>query len=153
MLAYFHGGGFVLGLNTGHDWIARGLCHDAGCIVSLVDYRLAPEAPFPAAPEDAFAALLWMIEHAAAIGGDPKRVAVAGDSAGGNLAAVVSLMARDRGAPSIAHQLLIYLLDGCSSFVCILQGGAICCAAQRIEARLIITPLLFRCSLGSIDEI
>ena len=108
MLAYFHGGGFVLGLNTGHDWIARGLSHNAGCIVSLVDYRLAPEAPFPAAPEDAFATLMWMVEHAAEIGGDPKRIAVAGDSAGGNLAAVVSLMARDRGTPSIDHQLLIY---------------------------------------------
>jgi len=108
MLAYFHGGGFVLGLNSGHDWVARWLAHETGCLVGLVDYRLAPEAPFPAAPEDCFRAVQWMSEQATNIGGLAETLAVAGDSAGGNLAAVVSLMARDRGGPHLAHQILLY---------------------------------------------
>ena len=108
MLAYFHGGGFVLGLNAGHDWIARWLSHATGCLVGLVDYRLAPESPFPAAPEDCFRAIQWMTEAASEIGGRADTLAVAGDSAGGNLATVVSLMARDRGGPALSHQILLY---------------------------------------------
>lgn len=108
MLAYFHGGGFVLGLNSGHDWVARWLAHETGCLVGLVDYRLAPEAPFPAAPEDCFRAVQWMSEQATHIGGRAETLAVAGDSAGGNLAAVVALMARERGGPHLAHQILLY---------------------------------------------
>ncbi|MCH2185664.1 alpha/beta hydrolase [Myxococcota bacterium] len=108
MLAYFHGGGFVLGLNSGHDWIARWFAHETGCLVGLVDYRLAPESPFPAAPEDCFRAVQWMNEKASNIGGLAETLSVAGDSAGGNLAAVVALMARERGGPHLAHQMLLY---------------------------------------------
>ena len=108
LLLFFHGGGFVVcGLDS-HDGLARELCVGAGAIVVSVDYRLAPEHKFPAGPEDCHAALAWAVDHAAELGADPARVAVAGDSAGGNLSAVVALMARDRGGPAIAHQLLIY---------------------------------------------
>jgi len=107
-LVYFHGGGWVLcGLET-HDATCRELAAGAGCIVVSVDYRLAPEAKFPAAPEDCYAATVWTLEQAARLGIDPRRVAVGGDSAGGNLAAVVSLLCRDRKGPELVHQLLIY---------------------------------------------
>jgi len=108
ILVYFHGGGWVLGSLDTHDGTSRSLATGAGCIVVSVDYRLAPEHKFPAAAEDAYAATRWVAEHAASLGGDPARIAVGGDSAGGNLTAVVSLMARDRGGPPLAFQLLIY---------------------------------------------
>ena len=108
LLLFYHGGGFVLCDLDSHDALARQLCNRAGAVVVSVDYRLAPEAKFPAAPEDCYAATCWAVEHAAALGADASRLAVAGDSAGGNLAAVVSQMARQRGGPSIAHQFLIY---------------------------------------------
>jgi acetyl esterase len=108
VVAYFHGGGFVYcGLDT-HDGTCRALANASGCAVVSVDYRLAPENRFPAAAEDAFAATRWIAESGAEIGVDPRRLAVAGDSAGGNLAAVVPLMARDRGGPPLAFQLLVY---------------------------------------------
>ena len=108
ILVFFHGGGWVIGNLETHDAVCRLLTNRAGCVVASVDYRLAPEHPFPAAAEDAYAATQWVARSAATIGGDPARVAVGGDSAGGNLAAVVSLMARDRGGPSLVHQLLVY---------------------------------------------
>ncbi len=104
---FFHGGGFVIGDLDTHDDICRCLANGSGCRVVSVDYRLAPEHPFPAAVEDCVAATNWVAAHAAEVGVDPKRLAVGGDSAGGNLAAVVSQLARKDG-PQIVFQLLIY---------------------------------------------
>lgn len=108
LLVYFHGGGFVIGNLESHDSLCRRLADGAGCLVAAVDYRLAPEHPFPAAAEDAVAALDWAAENAAALGADGERVAVAGDSAGGTLAAVAARHARDRGAPALRAQVLVY---------------------------------------------
>ena len=109
---YFHGGGFVAGdLNT-HDATARYLCQIAEAIVIAVDYRRSPEHRFPAALEDARGAVEWVVDHASEIGIEPARVAVAGDSAGGNLAAVVCQLAQTESGPRIAYQALFYpLLD------------------------------------------
>jgi acetyl esterase len=108
VLVYVHGGGWVIcGLDS-HDPPCRALANAVPCLVVSVDYRLAPEHKFPAAADDAYAATRWVAEHAAELGGDPRRVAVGGDSAGGNLAAVVALMARERGGPRLVHQLLVY---------------------------------------------
>ncbi len=106
-IVYFHGGGWVIGDLDSHDAVCRAICNRAGMSVLSVDYRLAPEATYPAAAEDCYAALEW-IASMYAHQGQPPRLAVAGDSAGGNLAAVVSQMARDRGGPEIAAQILIY---------------------------------------------
>ena len=108
VLVYFHGGGWVIGNIDTHDPLCRHLANAVGCVVVSVDYRLAPEHPYPAAIEDAYAATAWVAENAALIGGDPRRIAVGGDSAGGNLSAAVSLMARDKGRPSLVFQLLVY---------------------------------------------
>jgi acetyl esterase len=105
---FFHGGGWVIGDLDTHDADCRELCVGAGVVVVAVDYRLAPEHPFPAAPEDCYAATVWAAEHAGELGARPGPISVGGDSAGGNLAAVVSLLARDRGGPEIALQLLVY---------------------------------------------
>nr|AEM45139.1 hypothetical protein [uncultured organism] len=107
-LVFFHGGGWVIGDIETHDVLCRSLAHGAGCVTVSVDYRLAPEYKFPAAPEDCYAVTKWVSDNAATLGIDAKRIAVGGDSAGGNLAAVVSLMARDRNGPQIKFQLLIY---------------------------------------------
>jgi acetyl esterase len=108
VVAYFHGGGWVQGdLETHHGLCAR-LAQRSGAIVVAVDYRLAPEHTFPAAGEDCFAAYRWLRAHAAELGGDPARLAVAGDSAGGNLAAVVSQQAAHAGVPVPTCQVLIY---------------------------------------------
>jgi acetyl esterase len=107
-LVFFHGGGFVLCDLESHDRQCRSLANASGCMVIAVDYRLAPEHPFPAAAEDAYAATCHVAEHAGELGVDPARIAVGGDSAGANLATVVSLMARDRSGPSIRFQMLVY---------------------------------------------
>jgi len=107
-LVYFHGGGWVIGDLDTHDGVCRVLANAAGCAVISVDYRLAPEHKFPAAVDDAVAATEWIAAHAGTLGIDANRLAVGGDSAGGNLAAVVALVARDRGGPRLRHQLLLY---------------------------------------------
>lgn len=103
---YFHGGSFWLGTLEHFDPLCRGLAAEAECAVVSVEYRLAPEHKFPAAPEDCYAALLWIVEHAAELGVDPARLSVGGLSAGGALAAAVTLMARDRGGPALVMQVL-----------------------------------------------
>lgn len=108
VVVFFHGGGWVIGGIDSHDGQVREMVNRTAMVYVSVDYRLAPEARFPAAAEDCYAATQWVAANAADIGADAARLGVAGDSAGGNLAAVVALMARDRGGPAVAHQLLIY---------------------------------------------
>jgi len=107
-LVYFHGGGWVFGDLDSHDETCRRLCREAGLKVISVHYRRAPETTYPGAAEDCYAATSWVVEQAARLGIDPDRIAVGGDSAGGNLAAATALMARDRGGPALRLQLLIY---------------------------------------------
>ena len=114
ILVFFHGGGWVFGTLETHGDICRTLCHRSGSLVVSVDYRRAPEHRFPAALEDCCAAVRWCAGHAAEIGGDPTRLAVAGDSAGGNLAAAVALRGRDDGGPTLALQVLIYPVTNCA---------------------------------------
>ncbi|MEU2033671.1 alpha/beta hydrolase [Nocardia amamiensis] len=112
VVVFCHGGGFVICSLDSHDRFCRVMANGTDAIVVSVDYRQAPEHQYPAAAEDAYAALRWVADHAASLGGDPACLVVAGDSAGGNLAAVMALMARDRGGPRIARQLLLYpMLD------------------------------------------
>jgi len=108
IVVYYHGGGWVIGSLETHDDGCRALANAVDAVVVSVDYRLAPEHPFPAPLDDAQAALGWVAEHAEELGGDASRIAVAGDSAGGNLAAVVAQLARDGGGPALCFQLLIY---------------------------------------------
>ncbi|MBI1959844.1 MAG: alpha/beta hydrolase [Candidatus Rokubacteria bacterium] len=105
---YFHGGGWVIGDLDTHDAVCRQLTAESGASVVSVDYRLAPEHKFPTAADDAWAATRWVVAHAGELGVDATRLAIGGDSAGGNLAAVVALMARDQGGPAIALQVLLY---------------------------------------------
>lgn len=105
---YLHGGGFVLGSLDSGDQIASGIAQEVGAMVVSVDYRLAPEDPFPAAPEDCYAALAHVSRNAAEFGIDPERIAIWGDSAGGNLSVATCMLARDRGGPKIAAQAVVY---------------------------------------------
>jgi len=107
-LAFFHGGGWVTGNLDTHDGACRGLANRSGCLVVAVDFRCAPEHRFPAAAEDCWAVVSWLGERGSALGADPSRLAVCGDSAGGNLAAVMALRSRDRGGPPLVAQLLVY---------------------------------------------
>lgn len=108
IVVFYHGGGWVIGDLDSHDRECRAICNRANCIVVSVHYRRAPEAPFPAAWEDSVAALEWVGANAAELGGDPARIAVAGDSAGGNLSAAMAIHARDNGGPKLCFQLLVY---------------------------------------------
>ncbi len=108
VLVYFHGGGWVIGNVDTHDPTCRTLTNAAGCVVVSVDYRLAPEHKFPAAVDDCYAATQWVAANAAAINGDSSRIAIGGDSAGGNLTAVVAIEAREQGGPPLVFQLLVY---------------------------------------------
>ena len=142
VLVFYHGGGFVIGDLESHDGLCRSLTNGAGCVTVAVDYRLAPEAKFPAAVEDCFAATRWVSENAATLGADPNRLAVGGDSAGGNLAAVVSMMARDNktlpNTPKIVFQLLIY------------PGTDLTCSAHshKTNTEYILTPDNIRWFMG-----
>jgi acetyl esterase len=107
VVVYFHGGGWVICNLDTHDGICRSLANEVGCLVVSVDYRQAPEHKFPAAVEDSYAAVQWVGENASKVNGDSSRIAVAGDSSGGNLAAVVAQIARDRGGPPLVFQLMI----------------------------------------------
>ena len=108
VLLFLHGGGWIAGDLAGHDPLCRELALASHCLIVAVEYRLAPEHPFPAAPLDCLAALGWVAAHAGELGGDATRLAVGGDSAGGNLAAAVTQLVRERGGPEIAFQLLVY---------------------------------------------
>ena len=108
LTVFYHGGGWVIGTLETHDGTCRALARESGAAVLSVGYRLAPEAPFPAPLDDCFEALVWARDNAAKLGVDGSRLAVAGDSAGDNLAAAVAIRARDEGGPALRHQLLIY---------------------------------------------
>lgn len=108
VLMFFHGGGFVLGSVEIYEGLCRRLAYLSQCVVISVDYRLAPEHKFPAAPQDCYAATVWASQNAHLFGGDASRLAVCGDSAGGNLATVVAMMARDQKGPHISYQVLLY---------------------------------------------
>jgi len=115
-LIYFHGGGFVFGNLDTHDSVCRAFAIESGAVVISVDYRLAPENKFPAAVDDSYAATQWVAANAGRLGIDASRIAVGGDSAGGNLATVVAMRCRDAGGPALALQLLIYPVTDVSSF-------------------------------------
>jgi acetyl esterase len=115
-LVYFHGGGFVFGNLDTHDAVCRSIAKESGAVVISVDYRLAPEHKFPAAVDDSHAATLWVAANAERLGIDASRIAVGGDSAGGNLAIVVAMRCRDAGGPALAAQVLIYPVTDVSSF-------------------------------------
>ena len=157
-LLYFFGGGWVLGTIDTADGVSRSLANSAGALVAVAGYRLAPEHPFPAAADDCYAAVRWVAGHAAEIGADPARLAVGGDSAGGNLAAGVALRAR-AGGPALALPLLVHYLadevghrpvDACSAsvsspiatsspaqlpyYLADPDGAAIRCSARRLES-------------------
>ncbi|MGE3273188.1 MAG: alpha/beta hydrolase [Chloroflexota bacterium] len=114
ILVYYHGGGWVSGCIETHENACRALANLTPAVVVSVEYRRAPETKFPGPLEDCYAATKWVAEHGAELGGDPTRLAVGGDSAGGNLAAAVALLARERGGPQIGFQLLIYPVTDCN---------------------------------------
>jgi acetyl esterase len=114
-LVFYHGGGWVLGSIESHDAVCRELANLASCVVVSVEYRLAPEYKFPAAVDDAYESLEWVASHATELGIDKDRIAVGGDSAGGNLATVACLITKERNGPNVVHQLLLYPSTGPAS--------------------------------------
>lgn len=134
LIVYFHGGGWVIGNVEVADKPCRSLAKVSGCAVASVEYRLGPESKFPAAPEDCFAATQWLAENGGSLGVDTSRLTVAGDSAGGDLAAVVALMARERGGPGISYQLLIYPATD--------AGGEYPSRQENYEGYLLTTPAM-----------
>jgi acetyl esterase len=121
---YIHGGGFFMGAAEHFDANCQNIAADSGCVVASVDYRLAPEHKFPVAADDCYAALRWLVDHAAELGVDPARISLGGGSAGGNLAAVVALMARDRGGPPLVFQVLeIPVTDLTMSYPSVVENG------------------------------
>ncbi|KAB0496616.1 alpha/beta hydrolase [Pseudomonas vancouverensis] len=135
LLVYFHGGGFVMGNLDTHDNLCRSLARQCEAVVVSVAYRLAPEHKFPAAPLDCYAATCWLVEHATALGFDGSRLAVAGDSAGGNLALAVSQLAAQRKGPKIGYQCLFYPVTDAAcdsqSFEDFAEGYLLSAAAMR----------------------
>ncbi|THG31509.1 alpha/beta hydrolase [Naasia lichenicola] len=123
LIVYFHGGGFVFGDLRGGDWIAGTVAKQLDAVVVSVDYRLAPKHPFPAAVDDCFAGLVWAADHAAELGADAQKIGVMGESAGGNLAAVVALLARDASTPLVSHQALLYPATGVEESASRLQNA------------------------------
>jgi acetyl esterase len=124
VVVYFHGGGWCIGNIASHDGVCRKLAAASGLTVISVDYRLAPEHTFPCAAEDCYAVTRWIAEHGSELGVDGSRLAVAGDSAGGNLSAVTAVIARDRSAPQISFQCLIYpATDATMSFASVKENG------------------------------
>ncbi len=115
-LIYIHGGGFVFGNLDTHDTVCRAIAKESGAVVIAVDYRLAPEHKFPAAVEDSYAAAVWVAANAERLGIDAQRIAVGGDSAGGNLATVIAMRCRDAGGPALAAQVLIYPVTDSSTY-------------------------------------
>jgi acetyl esterase len=111
---YYHGGGWVLGDLDSHDWVCRKIANGAQCAVVSVDYRMAPEFPFPVPYDDALAALKWVAAKAGALKVDASKISVGGDSAGGNLAAALAIAARDGDAPKLKSQILVYPVTDCS---------------------------------------
>ena len=114
LVTYLHGGGWVIGSIATHDATCRDLAADTDAVVVSIGYRMAPEASFPQPVEDCYAGLQWVASEGASLGGDPSRLAIAGDSAGGNLAAVVARVAKDRGGPALRFQLLVYPVTDCT---------------------------------------
>src|SRR5262249_31462203 len=108
LILFLHGGGFVVGDLYSHDEMARVLTAEIGCATLAIEYRLAPENPYPAAPDDCFPPLQWAAANAEALGADASKIALVGDSAGGNLATVTALKARDENGPALRGQVLIY---------------------------------------------
>lgn len=108
ILVYIHGGGWVVCNLDTHDEVCRSMCHRAECVVVSIDYCLSPEYPFPSAVEEVYRTMCWIADRAHELDGDGARIAIGGDSAGGNLSTVTALLARDRGGPQLAFQLLIY---------------------------------------------